>query len=71
MADKIKVIQRDVVPVSIPNWPELYQSQFVLEFDLDKFYKDYRKATWGLPADAKIPTPTEYFWDWVRDNGTN
>lgn len=74
MAESIIVVKKGAItwPYDIDSAPEGHRHAYAVEstvyVDLDKFYKDYRKATWGLAADAKTPTPTEYFWEWIKDN---
>jgi hypothetical protein len=64
MVEKIRVVR--------PNAPNLIVEQVVNSkvflksdtflFDLDKFYKDYRKEIAPLASTGSCITPTEYFW---------
>jgi hypothetical protein len=73
MSEKIIVVKQGAIPwpYDIDSAPEGHRHAYAIEntifVDLDQFYKDYRKAIWGLAADAKIPTPTEFFWGWVKN----
>jgi|APCry1669192010_1035390.scaffolds.fasta_scaffold250808_1 hypothetical protein len=53
MAEKIKVIRLD---------------RSVVEVDLDKFYRDYRKEIAPLTSCGTVILPSEYFKKWVEKN---
>lgn len=52
MADKIRVVKSD---------------GSIVEVDLDKFYKDYRKETFASGSSGSVISPTEFFWKWVEE----
>lgn len=60
MADKIRVVK--------PNTHNLIIVELdTYEVDLDKFCKDYRKAIFSSVSGGSVITPTEYFWEWIKE----
>jgi len=77
MAEKIRVVKKDAILIEHSReinldtcdltYKKSYKLEDTLEIDLDQFYKDYRHATWMISSDGKKPTPTEFFWEWIKE----
>jgi hypothetical protein len=70
MAEKIRVIKPDapeLVVEQIVNDKVLLKSDSFL-FDIDKFYRDYRKEIAPLASCGTVIFPLEYFKKWAEKN---
>jgi hypothetical protein len=66
MADKIRIIEKDAK--SFGHNAEYYSEFDTFLFDLDKFYRDYRKEISKSVCEGTVILPSEYFKKWIELN---
>jgi hypothetical protein len=74
MAEKIRVVKDNIL---VKNFGFIDRSELknnyidtsdTFLFDLDQFYKDYRKEIAPLASCGTVILPSEYFKKWVENN---
>jgi hypothetical protein len=68
MAEKIRVAKQNASTGESSDGVPFYLKSDTFEVDLDKFFKDYRKAIFSSGSDGSVIGPTDFFWKWTEEN---